>query len=702
MSRMDNSTDIFIAKLASYFVIATMLMLLDGFHQLTSAQEGQPDAIAPTSNLSIELLSANTPHTLELVDDKILVRHRLKLRPRAELRALFKQKWVGGPHLQWTPTTFNIPRHDISEKGRQEALTFARAILNKSVDFVSSFLKQDNQKPEFPDRFFLDLKTAREIFQAVGTRSDERLLLKFVKLAKSAELLKSWNALHFSFPTLVSGVRVAMRLGSIEESAFVAEWRRLTQVKQNPLYPPLTIELARWGYRPALNNLVDEVAIKQSTSNWNRHDRNAAFELITRIEHPAVLALSLEIIEAFGNNSQKILQKEIKYHTTTRGGLSSYSAFPYAFGYAAAFAPDDKRHLLAVGISIDSPFGKILPYFEDPILVLDFLFGISSKKFQKAYSLMLCRLAAGRTQSEYTELERRYEKLFYQWYNHNYIKEQYRDSRISLWHWHKSIATAKAKCMVSAQAMQYLTSSNSDPMHRLPAYMSHASGQLIQLVSAYKNEKSSIIRSLKADNFDSIDDKKFAKIVNENGIAKHPDFAAYMLRRKVATSAYIAQSNEFPGQENTRYFVQNWELKADAGGANFWLGGKVNLIPRVSPSRRLFGIKLEMMSHFSNGLVAMMDRWPETLNRLTASHAREMISQVKLRHGNTSSPLEFQRTTRDGIHVFELVEPITSDSNLIVDIYMKGKNWGWVISFPLYASPFGNQQMYRNGQISLK
>ncbi|CAN0519863.1 unnamed protein product [Laminaria digitata] len=171
---------------------------------------------------------------------------------------------------------------------------------------------------------------------------------------------------------------------------------------------------------------------------------------------------------------------------------------------------------------------------------------------------------------------------------------------------------------------------------------------------------------------------------------------AYQYYRSVVDPSGLGTAREFIGTSDERFFLESLEVPTVNP---LYVAAKVSLSPREAGDRMLFGITMDLAAGDLGGLAGMINSSAETMDTFTADFGRPLIDKVVLRSAHGASELAFIQTTQSGTHVFELLEAVSSNANLYIDIYFQGADRGWTQSFPLFASPFGYAQIRQFGRI---
>lgn len=616
------------------------------------------------------------------------------LRPAHEIAALLQSAWPGYHQHQRMPT----PRPGVDEAARAAAIAAARADIEPAIAWVKA-LPSEIDRSNMPDDVRKEVSRLvytitflpRQTFSAAASEADADWLTR-----EAASILGGPGD-ELAVVLLRSAAEAELRLGLIADGQAARLFAGIGPAGQDARFPALATELARRGHEPAIEALIEALATRRLGANWPDGQANAAFGAVAHIDHPDVTALALEIVDQFAASSFDVYAGREGVGETS--GVSVNSAIVKAFLNAAAFAREEDRARLRIGLPKWATLAGIGAAFENPLELLAHFLGRDEAQPTSAYNYQLvsqfCEAAVARR--DLADLHQGYRQLLSE-YGARFPKD------IQLpGHWGGWLSDlALAHCRLSSGAMRQLKNRKSDERQFAPAawgYAFHSPADSVEeLVGG------------KPDYFPNIGILDNApEHMAEAALQMAPataGMARYNVYRSVATIAHDMPVGPYGHSGLTAAFLQPFQ-KVKSGYEEFWLAGRVHLAPARIGEQLVFGLRLDLKGVSHQGLAAAIARHPEIIAANTARDGLAALESVTLRHGQSQSPLRYLNSLPGGLHLFALPGGVEDRANLIVDMrfQLKGLDGeplnAWTTSIPLYRSAWAYRQVRETGRIDL-
>lgn len=627
------------------------------------------------------------PYAIRAVDGVLVAGPALSLRPAADIQKLWAKRW---PEI-YDPSfgsTSDVPvlRPDATPAQIQSARAFALEHLAEPFAFMNS-VAADTAFSEFSeaqkigfDHAWNVMPMALDILKVTGDQSDAKYL---------AEVLVDLpeNVAFWQLADMVAGtsVRISQRLGDIKNSPAAIAWRQLLDAPETLALPRLSLALGRVGFQPAIDALIQRLAVERLPLDGKQE--GSAFEIIAQNEHPAVLALSVDLVQKFDRATQaQLLDIPSDPYVA---GISAFSAIYTALGYAAAFLPESERDKIAVGIPASARLNGAL--FEVPEDLIDLEFGISTGEYhnrsRSSIAYIPCRIYGNLEGEQRIEVEQNYVQQVSRFFEH------FGDTSANA---RAFAAGGKQYCDVNSEALALLKYPDRNAPEFFPVWMRHGFRPPAHFLPDFDEDPDRGVFSARV--LAGYEDDVIASALNDPALENIRGIIAYKIYRSVAEPSSLASFSTFIGPNDERYFLESLEIPSVMP---LYVAAKVKLAPRMANGRVLFGISLDLAEGDLGGLAGLINQSAEKMQKFTADFGRELIERVVLRYQGGEAELAFLQTTAKGTHIFELSQQISSNADLYVDIYFQGVNRKWRRSFPLFASPFGYEQIQKTGRMQL-
>ena len=594
-----------------------------------------------------------------------------------------------------------VPRHGVSAEARTASLAYATQNIAAITGTLAALPDHaewtdltEEQKESLNAAQYGAMPQLLDIMRAVGTTADAATLFDRYRDLRDKPI-KAFVARRF----LATAIDIWVRLGALADSPAARELASLDAEPDNPHRLVLATMLGRVGHAPAIQLLVEDIAVNRNGERLGAYEAVDAFDIVSAVPDPAVTALSLDIVAAFDAYGRARLRGEDG--VSNFEGLPVAAVFPLAYMHAAAYATGEDRTRLDIAVAPWDMMFAIAPMFENPDVLLNNMLGnfIDAKYGYDVNGLSspICRMHAGRTPAESETISIAASEALRAYMVRNEFERP--DSFSS-----DVEALGRARCSVEQETMQYLKRpEKSDPV-LLPIHMRYAFRPARHFLPDFASyPDSNIVASI----FDAMPEARFEPLAADEVLNSKPGFERYLNYRAVTRNADSVYAERFSGLDDERLLLEP-VVEPENDNPQFWVSAKVSLSPRVSNGKAFFGIGLQTAFRDDNGLASLIAQYSEAVDRMTGNFNREMIKAVRLRNGETETDLEFLQTTANGTHVFGLPEGPVSDANLIVDVHLRTvahngtETHQRIVSFPLYDSPFGYDRMRREGRILLQ
>ncbi|WP_421746889.1 right-handed parallel beta-helix repeat-containing protein [Cognatishimia sp.] len=683
--------------LGDIYVSDLPLDMLPGLYAFEQEQSWtEIDLQAEGAEYWIELPAITSPFGLERDGDVIRRGPALALRRQAELVQVMKSRWPGYRPYELLP----VARPDATAEARILARAKARKDLEAAVQFLASLpadatyndLSRETRE-EMTRHIYQHTLLARAVLSSVGTEKDASWLF-----AQTAPYIGGSG--HFLARRLwETVVEIETRLGILSVGATADALAALKQDYQHPHFAPLAAFRARSGDRDATEALIDAIAVTRSTVTWSNDDRFLGFSVILNEPVPAVTELALEFVEEFEGQVLLMHHKDADVDAQYEG-LYKSSAFLQAFLHAAAFAPEEDRARLNVPIPQWNQMFDLGPAFDNPADLLGHIVAMDTPNPRgmrnSELAFAICKLTAGRADKPAWAEALQSKLLSYGTLFPNDVPRP--------GYWAEFVATAgTTHCQSDSASLDHLER----PENRDYSIFSEPWG-----FAFYSPDQMLTDATARADHaIPSINVLDSAPDYMRNRALAASDDTLGMRRYKsyqsVATSGKVAQTGPFTGAADTRVFLEPVQI-AKENHQLFWLAGTAKLAPIEVGNQTLFGLSISVNGTSHAGLAAAIGRHPEVIAKNVANHGGDLLRRVVLRHGDQSTEMTRLRTLESGVHVYELSATPKDQSNLIVDAYFETRGTDdqtlrrWTISWPLYRSPFGFQQISDHGRVTVR
>ncbi len=647
----------------------------------------------------LEYTRANGPYGIYQDEAFQFAGETFELRPQNELRDILARVWPAHESAGRIP----VSRPGVDIKTKNDALVSARLDLSVATQYLAGLpvgvafgqLEADLQNRV---RHYQGNPTwlPLGVLRTVGTSDDAKMLIEtgLSHLGNGGD--------NIARQMIETGVEIDLRLGVLGSGHAAQIFAQLEATRDSSKFPPLAIALAKMGYRPALNALVDAIAVRRELSGWADSDLEQGFALISSFRAPAVLELSLELVDAIGlwvRNDFAGREKADRYNNIPIG-----SVFAKAYIHAAAYAQDADRARLNIAFPPWAELLELSVVVSNPEQILDHVLGVKSGKLYGVsnYKLIssMCQVFSGRTIGQQNELrDAVYQTLA------TYAERAMPDVRRPQALAADLISIGLSWCRSDPGVLEYLKRPENNDFYLFPTPMQYVFQTAEKTMSYLVDLPNESPQATIMDN--TPPDWRATALQPKNGAAISPGIARYKSYANVATVAHAVTSDPYVGQTDSKLFLEPVK-NIESGSDLFWISSKVNLSPVLANGRVLFGLGLETSGVSHQDFAAAIGRHYDTINRNTANFGRDMVHKMVLRHGSSSTELSFLQTTNAGVHVFEMTEPVSSNANLVIDVYFATKRYDdlplrdWIVSFPLYRSPFGFSETFKHGQLELK
>lgn len=541
----------------------------------------------------------------------------------------------------------------------------------------------------------LRFRHALDIIQALGSVDDEKRLLQ-IGLTQDRDIGEPVHTLSAAFGS-------ALRRDALDTSPTLEAWKNRTGSPE--FQASLTLALARWGYAPAHDRLIEVVAFERQSELFDRFSRLTAFETITTREHPAVTELVRDFLAA----QSEWRQPGAAYAPIeTVDGLGGPKVFADALLYAHAYFKGVDRQLLngpAAQLGYSWVINPMLPFLADARVGALSLFSasegwdaepdfgnITRPEFLMRY---LCDLRATTDLSRDVAAMQDIVDTYTAWHMKTFIPPSVDYERVR-----RAGANLRRRISLLDCAPQTVGFGDldADPLEvatTLPSYMRAAADPVWHVHNPYSGGPRFNFVVL-----DDLDAAAFQNLADNPAIAGNTLWQEAAVRRDAITAAHFGYPSLYAGEDDRRYFLKAGK---ETGVREVYIGGKVDFRPRQTSSGTLFGIRLAVQPFVRNrGFAPVPAEIIEQLEFLLKGGGKALIDEVRLRHGENSTPLAYQRASSDGTLVFVLSQPINRMDNLVVDVQLAFYKTSLTLSFPIYASPFGYQRLLNNGRVEVQ
>lgn len=655
------------------------------------------DLSAPGSELWLEFPDEVGPFAMYRIDGQPRRGPTFALRPQSELVRLLESSWPG--YAQYNPPSVAIP--NVTPEVRAAALSSAKQDIRFSLAFADSLPKgalyddiTQDQRTELTNHVYQHSAMARRILGAHGTAEDAAWLLEIAQphLGLAAEF--------WARELVRTAAEIDARLGLLSTGATARMLDELGSDYNNPGFPSLAVAMANFGHAGALARLVDAVAVERDTEGWYTTDVFGAFTLIMHENVPEVTELALEFVDAYRGQALLNMTEGVNAPSTFEG-VYIYSGIFHAYRHAAAFATGDDRQRLNVGVPQWNQMSEFGPVLAEPTELFEHLVAMDGPELRalrnSELAFMTCDLLMGQPAQPqaYNAIEDAMTD-----YGARYPDDIYYPNL-----WASNITSSGAThCMGLSKSMNNLET----PSNREPSWFSNAWN------FAFKPPSQTIAETTAASDtavpwlpdIDSVPDFVLEPLLESatqtTGLQRYRTYAT------VATTAHTSQTGSFANGADTRVFLQPVEPFFE-GYQLYWIAGTAKLAPIDLGDQTLFGLALDVDGTTFGGLAAMIARHPDVLALNLDNHGHAMVQDVVLRHGESGkTSMSYMKTLDSGVHVYSLPQTPQEQSNLAVDVHFATKGTEgqimreWVISWPLYNSPYGFNKIRDTGRVTVK
>ncbi|MEH6727135.1 MAG: hypothetical protein V7703_13315, partial [Hyphomicrobiales bacterium] len=410
------------------------------------------------------------------------------------------------------------------------------------------------------------------------------------------------------------------------------------------------------------------------------------------------LALSRDLLVAFDKYSKartlELANPDASADTADPlyNGLYISAALDTALGYASAYLAEEDRSALNIAMPWwNNP--SLLP-FENPDDLIDHVFGVSSQQYRNRNDNVLldiaCRMMGDLPARERQRVEQDYTEI---------LAALTAAKELSLRPGAFAELRTKAAlshCGVNARALSLLGSSGDNDTNLFPTWMGHGFGPPENFLPRFDEFAESPVGSTAT--LAGFDATILGPALDGRDAPDRTGLKFYKLLNAIADPSGLSKPGPFMDGNDKRYFLESVEIPTVQP---LWVAAEVTLAPRLASDRKLIGIGLSTAVGDLGGLAGLINQSAKKIDALLADNARAMIDRVVLRYQGGSTQLDYVQSSDTGTHIFEIVESIGSNANLYLDIYFKGIDRGWTVTFPMFASPWGYRQIQDRGRITL-
>lgn len=638
--------------------------------------------------IEIEIPDSSHPYFLFQSDNQFYRGAAIPLLPRDQIRKNYAARSVIHDQTTfWNKDIYGPTRTALTASDLETALVEARALFFANFAAAHAAYEANNYTPEAnPPKHVMNYSAG--VLAALGTVQDRDQILTMLPAAPSYA-----RTVAIEVATLIEA-----RLDLVAESAAL-NLARDVQVEN----PNLTIELAAHlgalGNRSATPLILD--AMEQTNyapNDFQFSSKQLVFNLLARSNDPRILSFFRKTLADYQAMTAALpTGSQIKY--SSPDGFSYYM-LPMVIEYLAVFGNDQDWANAAIPVA--GVFGfhdSIAALVQDPLPLYFDRIGMSPRPSPaymhpsdvSGYGRLICsslerRSKADRDRILNTLIETTGPRLNDEYYG-----------------------LPEARAWIVGEAVTQVTSAYCNPNTRIAGAF-HRRPLDLEVFPIGDKALSWGSRRALADhaiqafspNDNWTDMRQMSNISVEDlaaVTAGDPRFAteagrAMLLHHRVIDLRYQeATPDHYPSGTERRLFLT--PLAESRGEAI--LNGRVDLRPIIQNGRLLVGLRLRVAYDENGFLSPQMSGRDVSIPEALANGARNLIKEVRMRVGDTVTPMTFQQSAAGNVHVFAVPLPDTGLADLTVDVELETFNEKWDLQFPLYATDFAYR--YRKGQL---
>jgi hypothetical protein len=618
------------------------------------------------------------PSTVRMVENFVFTDHEFEFRDPQLLRQLYE----AGHILPLSHAQPSISRPHISAEDVQAALADNWQHVRSADGFFAN-LSAEKLIDDLPGEAQIAWKNHSrqgirygvQIITAFGDGEDANELLKLAvnhSGAASEERMIAYvsGAVGIFARTGISNADVTGLLELLEERAprSVVEW--------------FVLETARYGHRPAIDFLTEEIAVKRNSEGWSASFAYNALPILFSIESKASLDLALDFVDAFGQHTLATTRGE-EINPRVAGLNAAFNVWD-AYRYAAVFAPESLRHRLNVGLLQDRNIVRLARLFKQPGGLFEHVYGLAQEApnniLQGFHSNSICETVAARRKAERGELADQLHNYLYQWYRH-FDSREHIAQRLPNY----LLEAGLSHCSISSTAISIFDWASLDNTAvRLPDYIATSARPPGYFVENYIGGGVGSFFSL--DKLDHYTPRQLAEISLPPGSPFAPAIHGVQDKQRLIAEAVTDNRNYATGSDDQIMIMAPFPDDPEASEPSQVLVAlRLTGAVRSTGSRALFAVALETAIHAENGLAAKISGNLDRVNELMADAGKNLVAKIQLRDGAHKTQLAFLQSTDSGQLVFQLPEGASGRSG-IVDVYLHEQLGAKPISIPLFST----------------
>lgn len=615
-----------------------------------------------------------TPTAVHLVENVVITDHELELRSQDELKRLY----ATGRIFPLTHARPPINRPDIAPDDIASLTARSRERVENAMVFFEAYpegqgfedLSSDEQAL-WREHFRRGVADGLLIVGALGTETDAAQLLSLAIAQSGAILRERLRALVHSAVAIYS----RNGLSNIDVSEFIDV---LETSAPRAVLEEFILETARYGHRPSVSFLTEQVARDRNEQGWSSGFVSSALPILYAIESEETLRLALDIVSDYAA-SMEAREKGTPVDGTVMN-LSLRHVFWDAYKYAAIFASGPDRAQLNLGLLPSFQLYTLAPVFKEPLGLMDHYYGVGRGDPQplhiSSHSYFICSMLKARSAPEASGLLDQIHAYLLGWYAHF-------DSRATIAQRLPSyiLEAARAHCSISPTAVRiYDWAANDDPSVSLPPYIAAAARSPEYYVDLHISRGVGSYFAL-----DSLENYSLEELAGLAAQAQNDEVQSYLERRRLVSVSVHDHLNFGAGLDNQKMWMTGFRSKGGPEHSPVWVALRLTAALRETPDRALIGLAFQTAVHAENGLAATISGDLDAVNLLLAAGGRNLIANVQVRTPDGSAKLEFAQSTAAGQHIFKL-DRSKRQQRGILDIYFHDDLGIDPVSVPLFAT----------------